>query len=269
MIAALTALLIAVGLAACGGSGDTDSTATRGASTEQGAFGESGKNKASNRGSSNESTSKSHVEEERSGSSGSKGSENQKTSSPGSQSEKSTPSSSEGKSGEARSGGQAKERRQAKEFVPKHHHDSDGGSGQFIVKGGDNSVQEYGEEASPSEFEAAATALHNFLDARAESNWAAVCAYISKGTITSIEHLARGAKPGTDTSCAAILAGVISQAAKPELKAEAENADVRSLRVEGENAFVIYTNKSVIVAMPILKEDGGWKVSSLGGTPLN
>jgi hypothetical protein len=70
---------------------------------------------------------------------------------------------------------------------------------------------------------------------------------MSKATITLIEHLARGAKPGTDTSCGAILAGLISPAAQPQIKAEAEKANVRSLRTEG----------------------GTWKVASLAGTPLN
>jgi hypothetical protein len=163
-----------------------------------------------------------------------------------------------------------KEQKEASSFVPKHHTDSGGGSKQFEVKGGDNSVQEFGEEAGSSEFEAAAAVVHDFLDARADGNWAAVCTYMSKATITSIEHLARGAKPGTDTSCGAILAGVISPAAQPQIKAEAEKANVRSLRTEGEQAFVIYTGaEGTVLAMPMTVEGGEWKVTSLTGTPLN
>jgi hypothetical protein len=171
--------------------------------------------------------------------------------------------------GQGKSGGSGSAEEKSN-FVPKHHSDSGGGSKQFRTKGGDNSIQEFGSEAPESEFDEAAVALHNFLDARAEGNWAAVCTYMSKATITSIEHLARGAKPGTDTSCGAILAGVISPAAQPQIKAEAEKANVRSLRTEGEQAFVIYTGiDKTVLAMPMAHEGGSWKVTSLAGTPLS
>jgi len=171
----------------------------------------------------------------------------------------------EGKSnsGEERSGGSASD------FIPKHHSDSGGGSARFKVKGGDNSVQEFGEEAGSSEFEAAAAIVHDFLDARAEGNWAAVCTYMSKATIESLETIAAQSKQGKHLSCGAILAGLINPAAKQQIKAEAEKADVRALRVEGEQAFVIYTNESTVLAMPMANEGGKWKVTSLAGMPLN
>ena len=54
------------------------------------------------------------------------------------------------------------------------------------------------------------------------------------------------------------------------LKVEAEQANVRSLRTEGEQAFVIYTGPhGAILAMPMANEGGDWKVASLAGTPLN
>ncbi len=185
----------------------------------------------------------------------------------------------EGKPGNAaKSGGESKSSfgggqsnaGNAGDFVPKHHSDSGGGSGQFKVKGGDNSVQEYGEEADPSDFDAAAAVVHDFLDARAEGNWAAACTYLSKGTIESLEVLAARANPDKAKSCAAILAALISPRAKSSLKVEAEKADVGSLRVEGERAFVIYTGiEGTTIAMPMANEDGEWKVTSLSGAPLD
>jgi len=159
----------------------------------------------------------------------------------------------------------------ASEFEPKQHSDSGGGAEQFRVKGGDNSVQEFGEEAGTSEFDAAATALHNFLDARAEGNWAAVCRYMSKSTIESFEQLAARTKQSGDTSCGAVLAGITNPDAQAALKAEAEKADVGSLRIEGGQAFLIYAGaeKGTILAMPMANEAGTWKVASLAGTPLN
>lgn len=158
----------------------------------------------------------------------------------------------------------------AGDFVPKQHSDSGGGAEQFKVKGGDNSVQEFGEEADSEEFNAAAVALHNFLDARAEGNWAAACEYMSKSITESFEKLAAQAKQIDDTSCGGILEKLTNPAAAQSMKEEAARANVGSLRIEDEQAFVIYTGiDGTILAMPMANEDGGWKVASLAGTPLS
>jgi hypothetical protein len=220
MLAALAVLLLAVGLASCGGGSDNSSS-----TTNSGASGQvDGKSSSST-----------------------------------------TNGAAEGKAG----GSQAQSGGSAADFTPKHHNDSGGGSAQFEVKGGDNSVQEFGEEAGSAEFEAAAAVVHDFLDARAEGNWAAACTYMSKATIKSFETIASRSKQGKDLSCGAILAGLINPAAKPDLKAEAEKADVGSLRVEGERAFVIYTGvDGTTIAMPMANEGGEWKVAALAGAPL-
>ena len=164
----------------------------------------------------------------------------------------------------------AQARNEANDFVPKKHKDSGGGSAQFKVKGGDNSVQEFGEEAEAEEFDAAAVALHNFLDARAEGNWAAACQYMAKSIVESFEQLAARAKQIDDTTCAGILEKLTNPAAKQSMKEEAAKANVGSLRIEGEQAFVIYGGlDGAIMAMPMADEGGEWKVGSLAGTPLN
>jgi hypothetical protein len=220
---ALVALLIALGLVACGG-GDSSSSTTTAA------------DQAQPQGKSGEGASKKGGEEGKSG--------------------------GEGQAGNAGSS--------AGDFTPRHHSDSGGGSKQFVVKGGDNSVQEFGEEADTSEFDAAAVALHNFLDARAEGNWAAACSYMSKATVESFEKLAAQAKQAGLTSCGAILEKLTNPAAKGAMKAEAEKANVGSLRIEGEQAFVIYTGTDgTVLAIPMANEGGDWKVASLAGTPLS
>lgn len=228
--AALAVLLVALGLAACGGSDNSDSTAT-------GAGGPSQAESNSNGGGSKQGDAKTDGDEGKSG------------------------SVEEGAGG---SGGNAAD------FVPKHHNDSGGGSKQFEVRGGDNSVQEFGEEADTSELDAAATALHNFLDARAEGNQAAACEYLAKSVIDSFEKLVSQAKQGEDKSCAGVLETLTNPAAKKAMKAEAAQADVGSLRVEGGRSFVIYTGiAGTVLAMPMANEGGDWKVASLGGTPLS
>jgi hypothetical protein len=161
-------------------------------------------------------------------------------------------------------------KKEAAEFVPKHHQDAGGGSKQYVTKGGDNSVQEYGKEADSQEFNAAAVSLHDFLDARAEGNWAAACDYMAKSVVESFEKLAAQAKQIEDKSCAGILEKLTNPAAKAELKKEAEKADVGSLRTEGDRSFVIYTGlEGAVLAIPMTNEGGKWKVASIAGTPLN
>lgn len=157
----------------------------------------------------------------------------------------------------------------ATSFKPMHHHDSGGGSAQYRVKGGDNSIQEFGSEAEESEFAQAAAALHDFLDARAQGAWAAACSFLSKSTAESLEKLASRSKPGGG-SCAAALGQVINPAAKGLMKEEAAKADVGSLRVEGERGFLIFTGaEKTVVAMPVTREGGAWKVASIAGTPIS
>ena len=226
LAAALVALLLVLGVTACGGGDDSGSTATEAAGQQP---------QADN---------------------ASRGSQD------GSADGGSSSGNSDG--GESQSGGDAGD------FVPKEHDDSGGGAEQFKVMGGDNSVQEFGEEAGAEELGAASAALHNFLDARAEGNWAATCQYISSTVIESFEKLAAQVKQIGDMSCGEILEKLINPAAAQSLKEEAAKADVRSLRIEGARAFVIYTGiDGAVLAMPMANEDGSWKVASLAGTPLS
>lgn len=170
----------------------------------------------------------------------------------------------------AKSESQAKpESSEASDFVPKQHSDSGGGVEQFRTKGGDNSVQEFGEEADSAEFEAAAAALHNFLDARAEGNWAAACEYLSKTVVLTFEKLSQQSKGAGGSGCAGILKALTNPAAKATMKAEADRADVGSLRTEDGQAFIIYKGlEGTVMAIGMVDEDGEWKVGSLAGAPL-
>lgn len=244
LVAVIAVLLLAIGLAACGGGGD-DSSSTAGQATTQA---ESG----SGEGNSSQGADKSGKETKSGSGSGSQAA-----------------GKSDGGDGSSAGGSSSGGGKKASEFVPKPHSDSGGGSSQYKTKGGDNSIQEYGQEAEGSEFEAAATALHNFLDARAEENWAAACEYLSQTTKDGFQKLAAQAKPGIDTSCGGILEALTNPEAKQAIKAEAEQADARSLRTEGERGFLIYTaTEGTAFSMPMVNEGGAWKVASLAGSPI-
>jgi hypothetical protein len=166
--------------------------------------------------------------------------------------------------------GKSEKAEAARSFKPKRHHDSGGGAAQYRVKGGDNSIQEFGTEAEGPEFAKAAAALHGFLDARAQGAWAAACSYLSKSTVESFEQLAAQSKQGDEKSCADILGQLINPATKQLMKEEAAEANVGSLRTEGERAFLIYTGaEKTVIAVPMTREGDVWKVASIAGTPIS
>lgn len=149
--------------------------------------------------------------------------------------------------------------------LPAPHHDSGGGSAQFRIRGGDNSIQEFGTEAPEPQLRAAAAALHGFLDGRAERNWAAACNYLSAGVIESLQGLAGGPGEG----CAPALAAFSSKV-PTETLTEAAAADVGSLRSEGTRAFLIYRGAhGVVYVIPMARRGSGWKVDSLTAVPLS
>jgi hypothetical protein len=153
-------------------------------------------------------------------------------------------------------------------FTPKPHHDSGGGSEQFEVKGGDNSVQEFGEEAPEPELEQAASALHDFLDARAAKDWQAACTYLAADTVTQLEQLSAASKQLKGADCGELLQ-VLSGGIPASTQAAAAEADVGSLRFEGEQAFAIYRGAAdMVYAIPMRKEAGEWKAAAMSGAPI-
>ena len=142
--------------------------------------------------------------------------------------------------------------------------DSGGGAEQFIVPGADNTIQEFGSEATGSESEEIATALHNFLDARARGNWHAACAYLAPSTVRSYEKLLAKSSKIKDKNCAGVLEAITSPATVGKLREEAAAVDVGSVRVKGRQAFAIYTGPGgAVVAVSVLNENGVWRVGSI------
>ncbi len=148
------------------------------------------------------------------------------------------------------------------------HHDSGGGTAQFATKTGDNSIQEAGTEGSPSETQAAAAVLHAYLDARVAHRWSDACFYLSAGYAATIEAFAeRYAKDKAVKSCPEVLEA-LATGSQQALQATAR-ADVGALRIEGDHGFVLYRGAGgEPYAMPMVLEDGAWKVGSLEGAPL-
>lgn len=144
---------------------------------------------------------------------------------------------------------------------------SGGGSGQFRVKEGDNSIQDFGDEASESELEEAAKALHDFYVARAREEWSRACANLSQTVERQLEQLIEQAKQG-GTSCPAALAA-ITPALGPKVARETTAVDAGSLRREGDRGFLLYRDGEGAVYAINMADEDGWKVGALAGIPLS
>ena len=145
-------------------------------------------------------------------------------------------------------------------LTPRPHRDSGGGSEGFRVKGGDNSIQEYGGEVSGAEFTAAATALHGYLDARAMGAWTAACGYLER---TLVIKLVEFAPPDVGQGDCPKALEAISAGVPPSVLREAAQVDVAALRLKGASGFLLLRDEAgdgYFIAMS--RKGGGWKVGA-------
>jgi hypothetical protein len=137
------------------------------------------------------------------------------------------------------------------------------GADSFKVPGGDNSIQNYGEEADESEIEAVETALNGFLDARAEGNWAKSCSYLAKATLKPLETLSEKTPKLKGASCAKILAALESRVPAPE-RANPLTHGIASVRIKGPRGFALFHGANGSDYFMLMTNEGGeWKVSAL------
>jgi hypothetical protein len=145
---------------------------------------------------------------------------------------------------------------------------SGGGSTQFLVKGGDNSVQEFGDEGDESELQKAAEVVHGFYVSRAAEEWDKACSYLAKANIEQLEQLASQSPQLKGAGCAPILKA-FTRPVPASVNREVTTVDAGSLRHEGEQGFLIYYGAGhATYTMPLREEDGTWKVTALSGTTL-
>jgi hypothetical protein len=145
---------------------------------------------------------------------------------------------------------------------------SGGGSEQFVTKGGDNSIQEFGEEGDESELQEAAEAVHGFFVARAEGDWSAACGYLSKSMLEQLQQLAESSTALADKGCASFLEAFTTHLPASTWR-EITTVDAGSIRHEDEQAFLIYFGADkTVYAMPLAQEDGAWKVTALSGNAI-
>jgi hypothetical protein len=142
------------------------------------------------------------------------------------------------------------------------------GSESFIVPGGDNSIQNYGDEAETGELEEAEREISGFLDARAKGDWAGVCTYLAKTTLKPIETLAAKAAQLKGKDCGELLE-TLSGATPAAARVNTMTNGLASFRAEGERGFALYHGADgADYFVPMVNEDGSWKVGALAPTEV-
>jgi hypothetical protein len=140
---------------------------------------------------------------------------------------------------------------------------SERGSASFLVPGGDNSIQEFGEEADSAELEEAEEALGAYLEARANEDWAKSCGYLAEEALTPLEQLAKASPQLKGADCGQILAKL--QASTPTSEEPNPMTDgLAALRVEDDRGFALFHGaKGTDYFILLSKRDDGWAVAAL------
>jgi hypothetical protein len=140
---------------------------------------------------------------------------------------------------------------------------ADDGSASFRTPGGDNSIQEFGEEADAAELDEASTALSAYMEARAKDDWTKQCVLLAKTTVAPLEQLATRSAQFKGKDCAAILEGLLGRA-PASTRTNTLTDGLASLRVEDDRGFALYHGTGgVDYFVPMVKEDGQWKLGAI------
>ena len=137
--------------------------------------------------------------------------------------------------------------------------------GGFRAPKGDNSIPDFGHEASVSQRQLAISSLTAFMRARASSDWPAMCEHLARPLHKILEGFARGSKRvlrGCGQQIAATLTGPASE------RADTLTHGVAALRINGETAFALFYGPSANkYVMPMRNENGSWKMTQLAPLP--
>lgn len=142
-------------------------------------------------------------------------------------------------------------------FYPK------GPTRQFIVPGDDNTVQEFGREATPAERSQVSGMVEAWLRDRAQGKWGKACRYMHEKTIAYALRVGTEIDQKPVTSCAKALAAIAPGDAARDPGDNIKDG-VASLRIGRGHGYAQYhgrEGRDWIVS--VRKESGGWKISTL------
>lgn len=142
------------------------------------------------------------------------------------------------------------------------------GSAAFLTPGGDNSIQQYGAEADDEEREAASAAVLAYMEARADSDWEAVCEHMADATLEPFEEFTDKTGQLKGKKCPEILE-TLTGSAPASSRTNMAADGVASFRFEDDQGFALYHGTDgTDYFLPLVKENGQWKVGALAPTAL-
>jgi hypothetical protein len=142
------------------------------------------------------------------------------------------------------------------------------GTAAFRVRGGDNSVPNYGSEGSGSVRSQATAVLRRYLQARAGGNWGAACSYMERTMRARLEALGGKGRSGAAPHGCAQIARLLNRGAAPGSLANPLRGGLAAFRVKGEKAFALfYGPRRQQYVMPMVLEAGQWKITQIAPVP--
>ncbi|HSS41591.1 MAG TPA: hypothetical protein VLK37_03470 [Solirubrobacterales bacterium] len=148
------------------------------------------------------------------------------------------------------------------ETVPKRPYPRlHGPSREFLLPGGDNVVQFFGQEAPPAEREEVSRLIHAWMRARVAKEWVKDCSYLSHVYIGPLVKDANTVSHGKAKNCPQAL-----EFFGPGASGTSGNTltgPIDSLRVRGVRAFAQWHGPHQIDwVLPLRNENGTWKIES-------
>jgi hypothetical protein len=135
---------------------------------------------------------------------------------------------------------------------------------------GDNSIEEYGHEASRAELEQAAKTVHEYLVARVSKDWDRACALSTPYLRHHIKVIYELTPPHTARTCGQMLKALApGEPPIADTTREATEVDADSLRVEGGTGFLFFDAKTEGRKLIMGLDGNTWKPAGLLPTPLH
>jgi hypothetical protein len=143
---------------------------------------------------------------------------------------------------------------------------------EFLIRGGDNQVQFFGEETTPREREKASKVIHAWMKARVAEDWALDCKYLSREYIPVLLETADSVSGKKAKSCPQALeylGDLASGTSGNTLTGPIDSLRVRETQEGGDSeleAFAQWHGPEKDWTLPLKREDGIWRVDM--ATPL-
>lgn len=139
-----------------------------------------------------------------------------------------------------------------------------------VPEEGDKSIQTYGDAAPDDDFTAIDQTVRAYHLAMADRDISALCGLLATHVRKGLALLAkRSGKVPDKVDCVTLLRRTV-----PELPGDAARAyrrvRVTDARTDGDKGFAFLTVPGQgPTALSIAKDDGGWKIATLGSVPLD